>query len=108
MERTQRGRVGGLVMLRIPTLYLIAGGAVAAALVWSTRQGNAQAIGEAVGGAAVDLVDGVVSGAVTTVGQAVGIPKTNMTECEKARMEGRTWDASFACPAKDFLTYLWS
>lgn len=96
-------------MLRtIPTLYLIAGGTVAAALLWASQKGNAQAIGQTVGTAAVDLVDGVISGTVTGVGGAVGIPQTNLTECQRAQAEGRTWDASFSCPAKDFLSYLWS
>ncbi|TXC66019.1 hypothetical protein FSC37_09170 [Piscinibacter aquaticus] len=39
------------------------------------------------------------------IGQAIGIPATNETECERARREGRTWDASFACPAGTFLSY---
>ncbi len=69
---------------------------------------NAREVGAAVGTATVDLVDGVVSGAVTTAGEAVGIPKTNLTECEKAKAEGRTWDASFACPAADFLRYVFN
>lgn len=93
---------------RVGAVYLIAGAAVAGALWWASRQGNAQAIGAAVGGAAVDLADGVIAGTVTTIGEAVGIPKTNETECERAKREGRTWDASFACPAGDFLKYVWS
>lgn len=40
---------------------------------------------------------------VQTVGAAVGVPRTNETECERALREGRTWDASFACPAGKFL-----
>jgi hypothetical protein len=35
----------------------------------------------------------------------VGVPPTNLTACQRAIAEGRTWDASFACPAKDFLSY---
>lgn len=62
----------------------------------------------AVGSAAVDVVDGVVTGTVEGIGGAVGIPKTSQTECQKAKAEGRTWDASFACPAKDFLKYLFN
>ncbi len=69
---------------------------------------NAKEVGATVGTAAVDLVDGVVTGTVTSAAATVGIPKTNQTECEKAKAEGRTWDASFACPAKDFLQYLWN
>jgi hypothetical protein len=91
---------------RIGAVYLIAGAAVAGALWWASRKGNAEAVGTAVGGAAVDMVNGVVSGTVNTIGEGVGIPRTNLTECEKAKAEGRTWDASFACPAGDFLIYI--
>jgi hypothetical protein len=65
------------------------------------------AIGSGLGSGAVDLVDGIVSGTVFTVGDSIGIPRTNQTECERAKAEGRTWDASFACPAGDFIRYLW-
>lgn len=62
----------------------------------------------AVGSAAVDVVDGVVTGTVEGIGGAVGIPKTNQTECQKAKAEGRTWDASFACPAGEFVKWWWN
>ena len=94
-------------MSRIPTVYLIAGGAVAAALLWAALRGS-KGTGESIGGAVVDLADGVISGAVVGIGERVGIPATSMTECERAKSEGRTWDASFACPAGDFLRYVWS
>lgn len=90
----------------IPTAYLIAGGAVLAAIAYVTLRGAKQA-GQDIGAGTVNLVDGVISGAVVTGAEKIGIPKTNMTECEKAKAEGRTWDASFACPAGDFLKYLW-
>jgi hypothetical protein len=90
----------------ISTPYLIAGGAVLAALAYVITKG-AKETGTSIGTAAVDLVDGVVSGAVVRIGEKVGIPATNLTECDKAKAEGRTWDASFACPAGDFLKYLW-
>lgn len=90
----------------IPMPYLIAAGAVGAALLWAASKG-AKDTGQAIGGAAVDLANGVLSGAVVGIGQTVGIQPTNQTECERAKAEGRTWDASFSCPAGDFLTYLW-
>lgn len=49
------------------------------------------------------VVGDVGAGVVIGVGDVIGIPRTNMTECERALAEGRTWDASFACPAKTFL-----
>lgn len=91
----------------IPTLYLAAGGVVVVALLWAKARGGKDA-GQAIGSGAVNLVDGVLSGGVIAGVDLIGIPPTNMTECEKAKAEGRTWDASFACPAKDFLSYLWS
>lgn len=43
---------------------------------------------------------------VFPLGDALGVPRTNMTECDRAKAEGRTLDASFACPALDFIKYL--
>lgn len=93
-------------MRAIPTPYLVAGAALAAVLAFVAMRG-ARGTGASIGSAAVDLVDGTVGGVVVGIGERVGIPATNLTECERAKAEGRTWDASFACPAKDFLTYLW-
>lgn len=91
----------------IPTMYLAAGGVAAVALLWMATRGTKDA-GQAIGSGAVNLVDGIVSGGVIGAGELIGLPPTNLTECERAKMEGRTWDASFACPAKDFLSYLWN
>lgn len=100
-------------------LYLIAGGVVAAALVWAakrTSDGSGVITGSAsgdtghyMGSMAIDLVDGVVAGVGMGAAEKwLGIPQTNMTECERAKAEGRTWDASFACPAWNFTKYLFS
>lgn len=93
--------------VKLSTPYLIAGGAAVAFLLWAASKG-AKDTGAAIGGAAVDLADGVVSGAVVGTGTLFGIPATNLTECEKAKREGRTWDASFACAAPDFLKYVFN
>lgn len=45
-------------------------------------------------------------GLIQDAGAAIGVPRTDQTECDKAKAEGRTWDASFACPAGDFLRYV--
>lgn len=50
----------------------------------------------------------VIAWPVLATGDVLGIPRTNMTECERAKAEGRTWDASFACPAGDFLGYVFN
>lgn len=57
-------------------------------------------------GVVAGVVDTGVSAPVYAIGDALGLPRTTETECERAKREGRTWDASFACPAGDFLSYL--
>lgn len=91
----------------IPRIYLMAGGVVAAALVVVYLRGP-KSVGADLGGAAVDLADGVITGTVTGIGERVGIPKTDASACAAAKAAGSTWDASFACPAGDFLSYLWN
>ncbi len=63
-------------------------------------------LGELAGGAVVAAASGAVAGVAYGIGDAVGVPRTNKTECQKAIEEGRSWDASFACPAGDFLSYM--
>jgi hypothetical protein len=49
-------------------------------------------------GVATDVAAGLVIGA----GKAFGIPETEARACAQALYEGRTWDASFVCPAGTF------
>lgn len=90
------------------TKFMLIGMGVAAValLILVKKKGAAADAGEALGGAAVDLAGGVVAGAAEGIGDVFGVPRTDMTECERAKAEGRTWDASFACPAGDFLGYV--
>ena len=94
--------------MQLKTPYIIGAGAIAAALLWAKSQGGAQGAGQAIGGAVVDMTDGVITGIVTGAGSLVGIPETDKTECERAKASGSTWKASFACPAKDFLSYVFN
>lgn len=91
------------------TGVVIAGALLAGALLlYVKKNGVAGTVavdaGAVVGQAVVDAGAGVVLG----IGDGLGVPRTSMTECERARAEGRTWDASFACPARDFLSYLFN
>lgn len=94
------------------TKFMIAGAAVAAVLLafYVKKKGGLGAVAADAGAGAANAViqfgGGVVSGVALDIGDAIGVPRTNMTECEKAKAEGRTWDASFACPASDFLSYI--
>lgn len=95
--------LAGVGLLGAFALYAWSKGGASAGI-----KGAAQGLGEVVGGGAVSLVDGVFSGTVLGVGDSLGIPRTSESECEKATREGRTWDASFACPAGDFLGYVFT
>jgi hypothetical protein len=70
-----------------------------------SKKGNVVTdVSKGVARGAVRVVDGVIGGVVEGAGEMIGIPRTNETECEKAKREGRTWDASFACDAWTFIT----
>lgn len=92
-------------MIRPATLYIAAAGVgLAVVYVLATRGRD---VGHAVGSAVVDVADGLVTGVVEAVGQGVGVPKTNKSQCEVDKANGDTWAASFSCPAGEFLKYWW-
>jgi hypothetical protein len=64
--------------------------------------GTAAALTRGVVGGVTDVAAGVVVGA----GEVVGIPATDRDQCLDALYAGRTWDASFACPAGTFLRHI--
>jgi len=49
--------------------------------------------------AGVNAANNVVGGTVVGIGDAFGIPSTNVTECQQLLAAGHYWDASFKCPA---------
>lgn len=74
---------------------------VAGLFIW--RKGGIANAAQAIGSGAVGAVQGAASGVVYGIGDAVGVPRTDESACAKALREGRLWDASFACPAGDFV-----
>ena len=58
---------------------------------------------------ATGIVNGVNDAAAGTVGgvcEVIGIPQTGVSECEQAMRDGRSWDASFACPLPVYAKYM--
>lgn len=91
-----------------PIKLALVGAVLAGAAIFFLKRsivgGNVvQTVAQNVGGAVVDVAEGVTSGVVYGIGDKLGVPRTEQTECEKALAEGRTWDASFACPAGTFI-----
>lgn len=82
---------------------MLAAAAVAAIAFVVKKNGGMQGAAAGVASALVGAVGDAASGAVLGIGDALGIPRTDMTECERALAEGRTLDASFACPARSFI-----
>lgn len=81
------------------TAIAIAGGLVLVGLVlYVWQKGIAGATK-----AAVNAASDAVGGAVVGLGDAIGIPETNMSECEQLLAGGHYWDATFKCPAGTLL-----
>lgn len=72
----------------------------AAGLWWITRQGVAKSLATG----AVKVAEDVAVGTVVGIGNAVGIPATSQTQCQKDLAAGNWWDASFSCPAGTFIS----
>jgi len=56
---------------------------------------------------AVGAVADAGAGAVLGIGDVIGIPRTNETQCQADLKAGRLWDASFSCPAGTFIGGAW-
>lgn len=107
---------GDMIAIGLAGVVLLAAGWYAKKKLTGAAAGAVAAVGQAwdtATAAAADatawtgnVIDKTVSWPALTAGDALGVPRTDMTECEKAKAEGRTWDASFACPASTFLGYV--
>lgn len=86
----------------------LAVGLGAALLLYIWKKGGISSAAQDIGAGAVEAVGGLAGGAVVGVGGLVGIPPTNLSKCEQAIADGRTWDASFDCPAGRFIDYVTS
>lgn len=89
------------------SIPMIALGGVLLAVAFVASRG-ARETGALLVSGTVDMVDGVIGEAGSVLGAVVGVPRTQLDQCAADRAAGRTWDASFSCPAKDFLSYLFS
>lgn len=102
--------MAGRLNLNINPLYLGAAVAVMGALWYLKKngvQGTTYNLASGAVGALADAVNGVVSGTVVGAGKVVGIPETNSGQCLADRQAGDKWAASFSCPAKTYIGWLW-
>jgi hypothetical protein len=76
------------------------GGAVSDAWNTATDGGRVRSAIGNFGG----YVGNVAAGTVEGIGLAVGIPRTSQSKCQQDLSAGAYWDASFSCPAGDFIS----
>lgn len=90
-------------MMTRPVIY--AGAAVAGALLFYVliKKQPGETIAAAAGRVAAGAVVNAGVGAVKGVGAAVGVPDTSTDQCTADLAAGRTWAASFSCPAGRFI-----
>lgn len=93
--------VGAVAVVAVVALYIVKKAASSIA-----DAGGAAGVAATAAGAVVDAAGGAATGTVVAIGQQFGIPNTSLSACEQAMAEGRTWDASFACPLPVFTKYL--
>lgn len=88
---------------------MVMGGAAAAGLLlaWVATRG-ARAVAQDTARGIVGIAEGTVTGVVVGIGEAIGVPPTRPTQCQADKAAGRTWDASFSCPAGDFIRYVFN
>jgi hypothetical protein len=90
--------------MNLKTAAVGTGAVLAIALaVWVWRKGAGD-VAASLSRGGVKALGGAAAGAVVGIGELVGIPATDKAECQRAFAEGRYLDASFACPASDFLS----
>lgn len=90
-------------MPNTPDRAIVLGGGLLliAAIAYVAVRGPREAVAGIAAGA-VDAAGGVVLG----VGDAFGVPRTEPDKCAAAKAAGDTWEASFACPAGDFIRWV--
>lgn len=80
---------------------IFAGVALVAYIAFRGFSGAAKDVSKA----AINTASGAVAGVAEGVGEAVGIPETNMSQCEIDIANKDYWAASLSCPAPRFLKF---
>lgn len=93
---------------RLELVAVVGAAAVVAWVLYRVTAAAGAAAGKVgqVAGQVADAGGVIVSAPVLAAGDVFGVPRTNPTACQQAKAEGRVWDASFACPALEFLGYI--
>lgn len=97
--------VAGVIVVGAGVWFLQRQAKAAAGAAWSGLSGAAgDAWTSLAAGAQTPWVSNGAASAIEYAGLAVGIPRTNVSECDRLKAAGDWWGASFACPAGDFIS----
>lgn len=94
--------------MKLPPVVLIGAGLGVLGLVLYRGAGGAGGLARELVSGAYGVASEVASEGVLSIGDAIGLPRTDRTECEQLLADGRTWDASFVCPAGTWIRSLGS
>lgn len=84
---------------------LVAAAALGAAVLYvAAKRKPGESMGAAAGRVVVGAAADAGVGAVKAIGEQVGIPDTNTTQCDRDLAAGDMWAASFSCPASRWAT----
>lgn len=98
-------KIPALAELETGVVIALAVGAAVAVFLFVR---NARTVARGVVNGAASLAGDVAAGAIEGVGEQVGVPRTDVDKCAAAKAAGNSWDASFYCPAGDFLKFVFS
>lgn len=82
---------------------VLIGAAIVGIYFLSTKAG--QQLVANVAEASVNAAGNAATGAVIGIGKAVGVPATNLDQCQRDIDAGDVWAASFSCPAGRWLAF---
>lgn len=90
--------------MKIPPVVLYGAGLGLLGLVLYRASGGAPGVARAVVSQSIAVASEVGAEGVLSIGDAIGLPRTDADECAKLLEERRWWDSSFKCPAGTWLS----
>jgi hypothetical protein len=90
--------------VRIPPVVLIGAGLGLLGLVVYRSSGGAAGLARAATSQAINVASEVGAEGVLSIGDAIGLSRTDRDECARLLEARQWWDASFKCPAGTWLS----
>lgn len=95
------------IVQKVPAWVWLGGAAGVALYIIKKGSLEAAAQGAVAGvvGQAGSVVIGGAEGVILGLGDAIGLPRTDLTKCQQAMKAGDNWRASYECDASTFLAW---